>query len=219
MSDAREQILGAIRRSLRRNGPLETSVREALAARTRAHRVHVQPAVPESDLAERFERKLAAADGTAQRVRGTHAVAPAVRDYLQNRGLESRLVLAADDVLADIEWPPELAIERRAAKADDAVSVTGAFCAVAETGTVVLLSGPASPTTLNFLPEDHIVVFPTIRIVRHIEDAWARLRAEHESVPRVVNFVTGPSRTADVEQTLQVGAHGPRRLHVILVEG
>ena len=52
------------------------------------------------------------------------------------------------------------------------------------------------------------------------EDAWDRLRAaEGEGrLPRTVNFITGPSRTGDIEQTIQMGAHGPRRLHVILVE-
>ena len=84
----------------------------------------------------------------------------------------------------------------------------------------MLASGPAAPTTLNFLPENHIVVLKASQVVGPYEDAWDRLRAANGEgrLPRTVNFITGPSRTGDIEQTIQMGAHGPRRLHVILVE-
>ena len=106
----------------------------------------------------------------------------------------------------------------RLATRDDHVTVTRAFAGVAETGSLVLLSSPQSPTSLNFLPDVHVVVLARERIVRHLEDAWALLRSEVPAMPRTVNFITGPSRTADIEQTIQLGAHGPRGLHVILVE-
>ena len=92
------------------------------------------------------------------------------------------------------------------------------FAAIAETGTLVLLSGAHSPTTLNFLPDVHIVIVRRQQIVTHIEDVWRRTRSELEEMPRTVNLITGPSRTADIEQTIQLGAHGPRSLHVIVVE-
>ncbi len=57
----------------------------------------------------------------------------------------------------------------------------------------------------------------TGQIVRHFEDAWALLRARPEGIPRTVNIVSGPSRTGDVELTMQLGAHGPRSVQVILV--
>ena len=100
------------------------------------------------------------------------------------------------------------------------MSFTGSFAGVAETGTLVLLSGPESPTTLNFLPDVHIALLFTDRVVGSYEDVWARLRARDGAtvMPRVVNWITGPSRTADIEQTLLLGAHGPRRLHIILVD-
>jgi L-lactate dehydrogenase complex protein LldG len=83
----------------------------------------------------------------------------------------------------------------------------------------MLLSGPTHPTTLNFLPEVHIVVLRAADVVGPYENAWARVRTARDNgaMPRTVNFVTGPSRTADIEQTIQLGAHGPRRLHIILV--
>jgi L-lactate dehydrogenase complex protein LldG len=101
----------------------------------------------------------------------------------------------------------------------DAVSVTGAFAGVAETGTLVLVSGPEHPSTLNLLPETHIVVLRRDQLVGSYEDAWALLRVMGRGMPRTVTMVTGPSRTADIEQTLQLGAHGPRRLHIVLIDG
>jgi L-lactate utilization protein LutC len=87
---------------------------------------------------------------------------------------------------------------------------------VAETGSLVLLSSPQTPTRLNFLPDHFLCVLQAERVVPYLEDAWQLIRTEHGTMPRTVNLVTGPSRTADIEQTLQLGAHGPRRLHVLL---
>ena len=93
------------------------------------------------------------------------------------------------------------------------------FGAVAETGTLAFVSGPASPTTLNFLPDNHIAVLREDDVVPNLEDVFARLRTEHPGMPRTLNLISGPSKTADVEQTIVIGAHGPRRLHVILIAG
>jgi len=84
----------------------------------------------------------------------------------------------------------------------------------------MLTSGAERPTTLNFLPETHIVVLQARDIAGCYEDAWDRLRASQagEALPRTVNLITGPSRTADIEQTIQLGAHGPRRLCIVLVD-
>ena len=98
------------------------------------------------------------------------------------------------------------------------MSVTTAFVGIAETGSVMLLSDPSSPTTLNFLPEHHIVLLDRTRIVGHLEDAFATLRRERTAMPRSVNIITGPSRTGDVELNMEFGAHGPRRLYVMLLE-
>ena len=99
----------------------------------------------------------------------------------------------------------------------DLVGITGCFCAIAETGTLMLLSGPDTPPGASLLPETHIAIVTSNRIVRGMEDAWELLRAERGVVlPRAVNFVSGPSRTADIEQTVTLGAHGPYRVHIIL---
>ena len=128
-----------------------------------------------------------------------------------------------DALLRAVPWArePLLQVKTGVAVDEDAVSVTSAFAGIAETGTLMLYSAPESPTTLNFLPEVHLAVLPTDRIVGTYEDGWQRLRGllGAGKMPRVVNWITGPSRTADIEQTLLLGAHGPKRLHILLVDG
>jgi L-lactate dehydrogenase complex protein LldG len=84
-----------------------------------------------------------------------------------------------------------------------------------------MVSGPENPSTLNFLPDNHIIVVAGKDIAGDYESVLARLRAAcgKGGMPRTVNFITGPSRSGDIEQTLLLGAHGPRRLHVIVVKG
>jgi L-lactate dehydrogenase complex protein LldG len=120
--------------------------------------------------------------------------------------------------LADLDWKGAgLALEPRVANGNDAVGVTGAFAAIAETGTLVFASGPDTPSTVSLLPETHVAVVSAGRIVAHMEDAWALARAEFGQLPRAINFVSGPSRTADIDQTIVLGAHGPYRVHIVLV--
>lgn len=218
MTSARDEILTRIRRSLRRTGPLDDSIAEALETRLARHEAHVQPAVEDADLVARFAEKLGATGATVERVPGTQAVPAALSAYLEKHAIPPKVVMATDEYLGKITWPGDLGIDHRAAAGDDRASLTSALAAVAESGTLVLPGGPDHPTTLNFLPDDHIVVLPASKLVRHLEDLWTTLREARPDMPRTVNLVTGPSKTADVEQTLQQGAHGPRRLHVIVVE-
>jgi len=110
-----------------------------------------------------------------------------------------------------------LGLEFRGAKDSDLVGITGAFCAIAETGSLMLLSGPDTPAAVSLLPETHIAILDVSRIVPGMEEAWTLLKSQQSAVPRAVNFISGPSRTADIEQTIIIGAHGPYRVHVILV--
>lgn len=215
---ARDAILANIRSSLRRTGPLTDSVRSTLDERIARPRANLQPAV-EGDLAERFVARLTAVSGIVTRLASLDAVPDAVAAHLEKFSLPDELVMAPDPALDAIPWPNTIGIRRDRSHGDDLVSLTGAFAGIAETGTLMLLSGPHGPTTLNFLPDDHLVVLRESALVRHPEDAWTRLRDEHDGMPRTVNLVTGPSKTADVEQVIQEGAHGPRRLHVLLVAG
>jgi L-lactate dehydrogenase complex protein LldG len=107
----------------------------------------------------------------------------------------------------------------RGAADADRVGVTGCYCAIAETGTLMLLSGTDTPATVSLLPETHIAIVAASRIVAGMEEAWALVRAERGELPRAVNFISGPSRTGDIEQTIVLGAHGPYRVHLVVVTG
>lgn len=112
-----------------------------------------------------------------------------------------------------------LALRRGRGEGRDQVSITGAFAGIAETGTLVMASGPDHPVSLNLLPDTHIVVLREEDVVAGYEDVWARLRERYgkDAMPRTVNTITGPSRTGDIEQAMELGAHGPRRLHIVVV--
>ena len=110
-----------------------------------------------------------------------------------------------------------MTIDDRPANGDDRTGITGSFCAIAETGTVLLLSAPHPPKATALLPETHICVVRRSRLVDTMEEAFALMRNEIGEPPRATFFVSGPSRTADIEQTIVIGAHGPYRVHVILV--
>jgi L-lactate dehydrogenase complex protein LldG len=200
---------------------------------------------------------------TVARVSSDHDVPAEVARYLAAENLPAELVAAPDPSLDTIPWEarPLLRIRHGRAEADDAVSLTPCLAAVAETGTLMLASGPGTPTTLNFLPDTHIVVLHAGQVVASYEDGWDLIRdraglspnppappplpspasgggegggeggqggppqrgdrvgaSDPRAIPRTINLITGPSRTGDIEQRIQLGAHGPRRLHVVLVE-
>lgn len=220
--DARSRILGGIRSSLGR-GPLPGERAEACERRVAEHRRNLVPKRGQAGPAERtalFETMASEVAATVQRVASLDEVPDAVADYLARHNLPAELRAAPDPGLSAIPWErrPTLNVSRGRAEDRDLTSLTGAVVGIAETGTLMLASGPEHPTTLNLLPDTHIVVLRTDRIVGSYEDAWDVLR-ERGPLPRTVNFITGPSRTADIEQTIQLGAHGPRRLHIVLVDG
>jgi L-lactate dehydrogenase complex protein LldG len=160
------------------------------------------------------------AAATVARIASADALPGEVVRYLRAQNLPMRIAMAPDPDLQAAGLASEEMLTVRVGPSDgtDETSVTGAFAGVAETGTLMLHSGPAGPTTLNFLPDDHIAVLRASQVVASYEEGWARLRATGGAMPRTVNFITGPSRSADIEQTLQMGAHGPRRLHIVLIE-
>ncbi len=222
MSLTRDQILGSIRAGLGRGG-LDNAAREELDARLKAHRRNVVPAraaaLDHAGQIALFAAMAQEVDATVARVSSATEVPGAIADYLASQNLPARLVMTPDPKLDDIPWDarPLLEIRKGRAEDGDAAGITASFAAIAETGTLMLLSGPDSPTRNNFLPDTHVVVLRASEVVAAYEDGWDRLRAQGP-MPRTVNFITGPSRTGDIEQRLVLGAHGPRRLHIVLID-
>jgi L-lactate dehydrogenase complex protein LldG len=225
VSEARERILAGIRSSLNR-GRLNAATEADLRARVAAHCRNLVPArataLDHSKQVDLFVSMAEEVQATVTRVSSWASVPGAVARYLVAENLPAEFVAAPDPSLAAIPWEerPLLRIRSGRAQAEDRVSLTPCHAAIAETGTLMLISGPQTPTTLNFLTDTHIVVVREDQVVATYEDGLDRLRAERptEALPRVINFITGPSRTADIEQHIELGAHGPRRLHIVLVE-
>jgi L-lactate dehydrogenase complex protein LldG len=223
--DGRGRILTAIRRSHRR-GPLEGDAAAELDRRLAGHPRGPVPARGQLDPEGRvrlFAQMAETAAATTERVGTWSEVPAAVGGYLKARNAPAGVTLAPHPDLTALDWAggaPMLQVGQGRGQPDTDVGVSRALCGIAETGTLMLYSRAASPTTLNFLPATHIVVLQADEVDGAYEDAWDRLRAQLNGTanwPRTVNLITGPSRTADIEQTLQLGAHGPMNLHVLLV--
>lgn len=182
-------------------------VRQRLVSPTR----HTQPDVG-SDLADALIEQMEAVQMSVVRLQSVDDVVAAVDWYLQEQSITGNLCVAP--ALDSLCW--QEGTRFGPALANTTTSVTDAMAAIAETGSLALASSERSPSTLNFLPENHIVVLYESQIVERTEDVWHRLRSM-DSIPRALNLVTGPSRTGDIEQTIELGAHGPRRMHVLLI--
>jgi L-lactate dehydrogenase complex protein LldG len=211
-------------------------IRQGLGAYDSAKRRHVvagrlatptSPLVPERAKRPKDEQRrlfktfLEGQSATIVEAAGAADVPKAIGRYLRSQNLPLRVRVGGDAYLSELAWQTEPALERTRGPAEgtDDVGLSHATAGVAETGTLVLASGADNPVTLNFLPETHIVVVEDKDLVGGYEEVWQKIRTRfgRRTMPRTVNFVSGPSRTADIGGQLVMGAHGPRRLCVILV--
>jgi L-lactate dehydrogenase complex protein LldG len=220
---ARATLFASIRQSLGVTGD-EPARRAAVAERLNAHPRGVIPARGQLAPAERaklFAQMVEAAAGTAEILPDASQVPAAVAALLRRYNLPMQIRRGDDPRLAGLPWDTQrqLDVTTGASDGHQLVSVSHAFAGVAETGTLVMASGPDNPTTLNFLPDTHIVVVDAKDVAGDYESVWQRVRETFgiAALPRAINMITGPSRSADIAQILILGAHGPRRLHVLVV--
>lgn len=214
-TSAREAIFARIRKAQKR-GPTPQQSELDKVQDYLAH--HVSGPRPDlgSDLVERFRQQALRTSQTLDEVDTLADVPAAAARYLDSIGVDKTAV--AWSTLAALPWQAAgMQVSCRPPVNEDLVGMTGCFCAVAETGTLMLLSGPETFASAALLPETHIAIVPVKRIVAGIEDAFALAKTERGELPRATNFISGPSRTGDIEQTIVLGAHGPYRVHVILV--
>lgn len=219
----RSAVLGTIRASLgvKENDKLRQS---AAQKRLERHPANAVPARARGGAKARialFSETLEGQGATVAHVKTLDAVPKSVAAYLRENNLPATFRTGGDDLLNKIPWKnaPALTRQRGRGEQDDAVTMSHAMAAASETGTLFLTSGPDNPTTLNFLPDTHIAVIRAGDILGSYENAWDRLRDIYgeRRLPRTVNLISGPSRTADIEQTIVMGAHGPRRFLVVIV--
>jgi L-lactate dehydrogenase complex protein LldG len=214
---ARDNILRRIREANGSEAATSAKQRDAILARLDAHTRGPLPSM-DWEPVPRFKERCIAMMSTVEDVASLAEVPQALASYLAKQNLPTSG--ACWPQFAELDWAGAgLAIEARPSHGGDKLGITGAFCALAETGTLMLLSGENTHATTSLLPENHVAIVAASRIVRTMEDGWDLLRRERTGLPRQVNFVSGPSRTADIEMTLVIGAHGPFRVHVVVVGG
>jgi len=222
--NAREKILSRIRAQKGR-AELDDEQKQVLADKIAGHSRNLIPArgqIPQAEQVDLFQSKMEALLTTVERVTDASEIPERIKTYLAQHNLPTRIKVSPAASISALPWDrvPTLEIVKGAGAEEDEVGLSPAFAGVAETGTLMMTSGPDTPSTINFLPENHIVVLDVKNMTGSYEQAWDMLR-DHSSksgMPRTVNFISGPSRTADIEQRLIMGAHGPKSLHVILVD-
>jgi L-lactate dehydrogenase complex protein LldG len=218
---SRDDILSRIRAASEKNRTGDGKD-DATAERLKRHPAGVVPAGPDSvaDRRKLFVEKAEAAAASFEVV-APGGEAGAIAKWLRSHNLPQELRMGSDRRLAAIKWPARGGplLHHGASDGSNTTALSHAVGGIAETGTLVLTSGPQNPTTLNFLAENHIVVIDEDDIANDHETVWSRLRRRYGvgKMPRTVNMITGPSRSADIEQTLILGAHGPVRLHIVVV--
>jgi L-lactate dehydrogenase complex protein LldG len=155
---------------------------------------------------------------TVECVAGEREVPGAVSDYLREQGLAPRIRIAGRADHIDWASGSKLDVERGPVARDGDAVVTGCYAGIAEAGALVILSAADHPTEANVLAETHIVIMDYSAVVDTFEALWTRLRADFpDSLPRTMSFIVGPSRTADLGIPSRLGAHGPARVHIIVV--
>ncbi len=221
--EGKAKILGRIRAQKGRN-ELPKAEKDILAKRIKDHKRNLVPKrgqIPLQDQVKLFTEKMQALLTTVEHVADASEIPEKVQAYLAAKNFPSRVKVSPSAEVSGLPWDavPTLEIVTGAGAEEDEVGLSPAFSAIAESGTLMMASGPDTPSTVNFLPENHIVVLNVKHLRGSYEEAWDLLReaTEQSGMPRTVNFISGPSRTADIEQRLIMGAHGPKSLHVILV--
>ena len=227
-NDARDRVIARVRAALGARGRFSgvgarRQAEEYVAARAHGPRPRM-PAEPEALIA-RFMQRATDMESTVARIGSIEEMPAEVARYLDTvaarapgtEGPPREGVCWPE--FADLDWAgSQLRIRAQPTVGDDRLGITGTFCAVAETGTLVILPGPDAPTATALLPETHIAVVRAARVVSGMEEAFALIRRERDTMPRAINFISGPSRTGDIEQTIVLGAHGPYRVHILVVD-
>ena len=218
---ARDAVLARVRKALGKGE--RTAARADAEAYIAAHDHGPRPAMP-ADLVTRFMTRATDMESTVERIADRRDIPAAVIRYVDALELPPALAAQKSRVgicwpeFADLDWAGSgLEIEARPTVGHDRLGITGAFCAIAETGTLVVLTGADTPTATALLPDTHVAIVRADRVVSGMEEAFALIRHERGQLPRAVNLISGPSRTGDIEQTIVLGAHGPFRVHILVL--
>jgi len=222
-SDAREEIIRTLRKSLRREAlPPETlaDLQNRLLHPERGV-IPRQAQGTHAALVERFTEKAVAAQASVAHLSSLEQVPRTVALFAREHSFPARALLPHQSRLHAMEWAQaEVETATGSPARNCPLGVTACFAAIAESGTVMVHSGPGHPHALHIVPETLLVVVTENQIVGAYEDALdlARARLRHNAWPRIISWITGPSRTADIAGVILFGAHGSRRIHILLID-
>ncbi len=213
---ARDRILSRVRSAAKAEGDRGAAVEARLVGHAQTAPIPAQGKTEGAARIDQFEAKLKGVDATVRRIASAADLPDALADELRQRNLPKAIRFGADPMFENADWK-DIETSTGPGRLEEPATLSRAAHGVAETGTLALTSGPDNPVTLTFLGETHFVVIRARDIDGGFEEMWARFR-EIGADPRTVNLVTGPSRSADIGQKLQLGAHGPVALHVFIIE-
>ena len=198
-------------------GPVDPVAIAAAAAALLADPAAARPALTAPPV-EQFVAQVTAPrlGATLERIAAVNDLPAAVAAYLAASDLPSRVAVPPDPALLALDWRP--LTTSRTIDSDEVAALGIALWGIAETGSLVFHSGPQAPTLFNFLPLHHIVLLPAARVLPHLEDYVDACAAAGAPAPRTASLITGVSGTTDIEGSYVRGAHGPRFLHIILLE-
>ena len=212
---SREAVLARVRTALGRSGR-DDAARAAALAYIAGRRQGPRPAMA-ADLVTRFLARATDMASTVERVATLAEVPEAIARFLAPAATVAEPRIVAWPEFGALDWRGAgIDVDIRVTTGDDDVGITGCFCAIAETGTLAFVTGAHTPSATFLLPDTHVAIVRADQLVAGMEEAFSRVRA-NGAMPRAINLVSGPSRTGDIEQTIVLGAHGPRRVHIVLV--
>jgi L-lactate dehydrogenase complex protein LldG len=168
------------------------------------------------DMLTHFIAKAKASVAEVHQIAGAANAPETILSVLAAAGIHPQLHIEPHSPLNALPWhrAPGLTLLGDAPSGSDN-AFSAADYGIAETGTLVFFSGAQSASSWHFRPGRDFVLLPRSRILPRFEDVVA-LIAANGPMPATVNLVTGPSRTADIEQTIELGAHGPRAIHILI---
>lgn len=212
---ARDTILNAVRLGLTTPGVDPAAIRREAAALL-VDPAARRPSLLSDSLVDAFIARVTSPKvaATAERIGTATELPDAVRRYLESRQLPAVVALQPAAILQSLDWSGFEKHDRVAA--DETIAVGVARWAIAETGSLVFHSDAETPILANFLPLHHVVLLRANTVLAYLEDYAAATAGQRP--PRNVNIITGASGTTDIEGSLVLGAHGPRYLHVVIVD-
>ena len=221
MTESRERILNKIKSNIRKKNDLTETDINILEGRIKGSEPNLIPkrgVIKKDALLETFINRAKEVASSVAVINSLSEIPAEVIDYLAKNNIASKIVVLPNEDIDFIEWNkhPTLEVVNKYADEKDETVLVSSFSAIAETGTVVQLSGPKNPITSHFLPDNSIVLVKASRIISSSEDAFKLLRKEHKNIPRTVSLISGPSRTGDIALNIEMGAHGPRKVHLIV---